>query len=432
MMTANTKDSPEYPIIGSLCTGYGGLDMGVLAAFGGGRIAWVAETDPHMNTLLQHRIPSLTNLGDINVIDWKNTPGVNILTAGFPCQDISSAGKRKGLREGNRSGLFYRVMDAIRVLRPDYVILENVAALRWKNGGLGDILTHLAQTGYDAFWTSLRASDIGAPHRRERIFILAIPDHLQSGEHRKTPTEEPGSNAVRQRGRPIISHARRFRRHPDWLRSETPQNIRAANQPARHRDTISPESAASQRPRLTFAADSDSIRSDAGITPQPGLERTPGTHRRGHRTATHPTGGRQPQEPSRDPAATLRAGTGTGHRDDPGHDAHGTDHLERSTPLVDWGVYEAAIRRWESILSRPAPHPTEPGRTGRPRLSPAFVEWTMGLPETWVTGHDLALPRTAQLQALGNGVVPQQATAALLTLLREHDHAATTFQRRAA
>jgi DNA (cytosine-5)-methyltransferase 1 len=82
---------------------------------------------------------------------------------------------------------------------------------------------------------------------------------------------------------------------------------------------------------------------------------------------------------------------------------------------VNWGVYEAAIRRWEAVLGRPTPHPTQPGSHGRPVLAPAFVEHLMGLSEGWVT--DLPLPRTAQLRALGNGVVPQQAAYAVALLL---------------
>jgi DNA (cytosine-5)-methyltransferase 1 len=84
---------------------------------------------------------------------------------------------------------------------------------------------------------------------------------------------------------------------------------------------------------------------------------------------------------------------------------------------VDWGVYAPAVRRWEQVLGRRAPFPTQPGRHGRPVLAPAFVEWLQGLEPGWVTG--LPLPRTAQLRALGNGVVPQQAAHAVALLLAD-------------
>jgi DNA (cytosine-5)-methyltransferase 1 len=84
---------------------------------------------------------------------------------------------------------------------------------------------------------------------------------------------------------------------------------------------------------------------------------------------------------------------------------------------VDWGAYGPAVARWER-LTRPAPSPTERGRNGQPRLSPAFVEWLMGLPTGWVTDVP-GLTRNEQLKALGNGVVPQQAAHALRLLLAD-------------
>ncbi|GGU39568.1 hypothetical protein GCM10010178_34820 [Lentzea flava] len=82
---------------------------------------------------------------------------------------------------------------------------------------------------------------------------------------------------------------------------------------------------------------------------------------------------------------------------------------------MDWGDYAPAVRRWEHLLGRPAPHPTQPGQHGGPVLAPAFVEHLMGLPRGWVTA--IPLPRTAQLRALGNGVIPQQAAYAISLLL---------------
>ncbi|WP_431728291.1 hypothetical protein [Verrucosispora sp. TAA-831] len=85
-----------------------------------------------------------------------------------------------------------------------------------------------------------------------------------------------------------------------------------------------------------------------------------------------------------------------------------------------WGVYAAAVARWELLLGRPAPAPTQPGRHGKPVLAPPFVEWLMGLDTHWVTDPTLAVPRTAALRVLGNGVVPQQAAVALRLLLCPH------------
>jgi len=95
---------------------------------------------------------------------------VDLVTAGFPCQDISYAGRGAGITEGTRSGLWTCIASGLRQLRPGYVLVENVAALRARD--LGRVLADLAALGYDTQWTCLRASDIGAPHRRDRIFIL--------------------------------------------------------------------------------------------------------------------------------------------------------------------------------------------------------------------------------------------------------------------
>lgn len=91
-----------------------------------------------------------------------------------------------------------------------------------------------------------------------------------------------------------------------------------------------------------------------------------------------------------------------------------------ASAVVDWGQYGAAIARWEAVLGRPAPSPTEPGRDGKPRLSPRFVEWMLGLPDGWVTDVP-CLTRNAKLTALGNGVVVQQGAAALRMLLEQRD-----------
>jgi DNA (cytosine-5)-methyltransferase 1 len=156
--------------IGSLCTGYGGLDIAALAVFGGA-LTWCADTDKHISTILAARYPGVPNLGDLTSLNWHEVPAVDVLCAGFPCQDISFSGRGAGIEKGVRSGIWKNIVTGIRELRPTIIVVENVAAIRSR--GLYRVLGDLAEIGYDASWTSLRASDVGAAHRRERVFILA-------------------------------------------------------------------------------------------------------------------------------------------------------------------------------------------------------------------------------------------------------------------
>src|SRR5690606_27858522 len=132
---------------------------------------------------------------------------------------------------------------------PDYVVLENVAALRWKDGGLGEVLTYLAKAGYDVFWTSIRASDIGAPHRRERIFILARPCHRVA----ETVTASPGCPSA------IVSDSGCLRCHPHRVRSAAPEGEGAASQLAGYRDSVSSDSFSPRQRHLSLIADADDI-----------------------------------------------------------------------------------------------------------------------------------------------------------------------------
>ena len=156
--------------IGSLCTGYGALDAAAAQVLGGG-LAWVADNDPGAELILATRFPDIKNLGDITAVDWDAVEPVDVLCAGFPCQPVSNAGKRLG--DADERWIWPAVADAVRHLRPRYVFLENVAALLTR--GLDGVIASLAKIGYVGSWCCVRASGAGAPHRRERIFILARP-----------------------------------------------------------------------------------------------------------------------------------------------------------------------------------------------------------------------------------------------------------------
>lgn len=163
--------SPGGPLrIGSRCTGYGGLDLAVMDVLRG-ELAWCADNDRHAATVLAARFPGVPNLGDLTQVGWAAVPPVDMVTAGFPCQDISLAGRGAGIAKGTRSGIWTHITGALRQLRPAFVFVENVAALRTR--GLGRVLADLAALGYDTQWVCLRASDVGAAHQRARIFLLA-------------------------------------------------------------------------------------------------------------------------------------------------------------------------------------------------------------------------------------------------------------------
>ena len=179
---------------GSLCSGYGGLDLAVMAVTGA-RLTWVAETDRHAAAVLARHWPGVPNLGDVTALDWAKAPPVDLVSAGWPCQDISYAGPGAGITEGTRSGLWLTIAVGLRHLRPSYVFLENVAALRTR--GLGKVLGDLAALGYDAQWTCLRAADAGAPHRRDRLLILAARTGTAG---RLAAAADPGRRELQQRG----------------------------------------------------------------------------------------------------------------------------------------------------------------------------------------------------------------------------------------
>lgn len=157
--------------IGSLFSGILGLDLG-LELCGLGPVRWCAEKDPYARGVIAHHLPDVQIYNDVRRID-ERTERVDLICGGFPCQDISVAGKGAGL-DGKRSGLWREFARVVRLLRPSFVFVENVSALRKR--GLSTVLGDLASLGFDAEWTTVRASDVGAPHIRERLFVLAYAD----------------------------------------------------------------------------------------------------------------------------------------------------------------------------------------------------------------------------------------------------------------
>ena len=164
-----------------LFSGIGGFALG--AYWAGLRFDghYFSEVDNYAIRVYQQRFPDAIGLGDIRKIRGQDLPkGDWITCGGFPCQDISVAGKGVGLA-GERSGLWFEYARLIGEIRPRYAIMENVGALSFR--GLDAVLGSLAEIGYDAEWCDIRASDIGAPHRRERLWIVAYPNGSRLEKH---------------------------------------------------------------------------------------------------------------------------------------------------------------------------------------------------------------------------------------------------------
>jgi len=181
--------------VGSLFSGYGGLDLAVLNVLDA-EMAWHCEWEDAPSAILAKHFPDVPNYRDVSKVDFTQVEKIDILTGGFPCQDLSLAGKRAGLKEGTRSGLWHEFARAIEELQPKLVVIENVRGLlsakadngmEYSQEDLDDwgarpvftaiqaVLGSLADIGYDAKWCGLRAADAGAPHNRFRVFIIAYP-----------------------------------------------------------------------------------------------------------------------------------------------------------------------------------------------------------------------------------------------------------------
>ena len=165
--------------IGSLFSGIGGFELGLERAIPGSRTIWQVEQDAFCQKVLQKHWPDAKIYDDVVGVGVSNLEPVDVLCGGFPCQGISNAGKKEGL-EDERSGLWWEMLRIIGELEPRVVVLENVAALFVR--GISDVLGSLASIGYDAEWTIVSAAECGAPHRRDRVFIVAYTNEERCGQ----------------------------------------------------------------------------------------------------------------------------------------------------------------------------------------------------------------------------------------------------------
>jgi len=445
--------------IGSLFSGYGGLDRAAEEVFDA-RTAWVSDIDKGARKVLAYRYPDAPNLGDITTIKWTpdcptcgellalyrndETPEgrgyycprdgwfgldiwtpdsgipnpVDIITGGSPCQDLSHAGRRAGMTDGTRSNLWVAMREAIAQLKPTYVIWENVhgalsaeaaSELEHCPGCMGDprdrgpvlralgrVLGDLADLGFNAEWYGLPASDLGACHCRFRVFILAYAD----GARLQGQPDQARTSPAERHGHPVAGAGR-----PDLTLLPTP----SAGQ---FNDGESAETWQARRDRVRESANNGNgfgvpLAMAVKMLPTPRSSDTNGA-------GTHGTGGADLRT-----MVTLlptpRATDGT--KGGPNQRGSSGDLMLPSAVQFDrWGDYAEAIARHERWIGRPAPDPTEPGSKGQPRLSARFVEFMMAQPDGWITDVP-GVTRNEALKLGGNGVVTPQAAHALRVML---------------
>lgn len=226
--------------VGSLFAGIGGFDLG-LERTGGFEVRWQVEIDDYCRRVLERHWPHVRRYGDIRTVT--DVERVDVLCGGFPCQDISNAGKRAGI-DGERSGLWSEYVRIIRLVRPRYVLVENVAALLGR--GMGRVLGDLSESGYDAEWETLSGCSLGAPHSRERVFLIAYPT-----KERSISSRMEGSAETFRRIRDRVSR----QWGTDWIKPEMDHSNAVAA-------TWGPEIQGITQPCLIGMVDRDAIELD--------------------------------------------------------------------------------------------------------------------------------------------------------------------------
>ena len=159
-----------------LFSGIGGFSYAAERIVGGYKTTQFVETDSYCQSVLRKNFPNIPIHDDIKTFTAKKGQ-FDVLTAGFPCQDLSVAGRQAGIGEGTRSGLFYEIIRLLGEIQPKFVLFENVRNLLSHEKGttFQEILFQIAKAGYDAEWSVISAKDVGACHKRERIWIIAYP-----------------------------------------------------------------------------------------------------------------------------------------------------------------------------------------------------------------------------------------------------------------
>lgn len=214
--------------IGSLFAGIGGFELGIERAIPNAKTVWQVERDPFCQKVLAKHWPDAKIYNDVCTVGAHNLEAVDIICGGFPCQDISVAGAKKGvIKDETRSGLWWEMHRIISELRPRIAILENVANVLTLGGS--DVVGSLAKIGYDCEWTIISADMFGAPHKRRRWFCVAYSarERLQKDGNIANSFKEKGISPIIFAGN-IIGNDQRtnYRENSYWQKNTHPAPVR--------------------------------------------------------------------------------------------------------------------------------------------------------------------------------------------------------------
>lgn len=419
--------------VGSLCSGYGGIEIGLGMALPATEVVWVAENDQAVSRVLKRR-HDVPNLGDITTSPWRGAEPIDLLCAGFPCQPVSAAG-RQAVTYDHRWH-WPDVARAIFDLRPGAVFIENVrnlVAIKYDKSGrrgevFADILHDLRLLGYRVRWLVLGACAIGAPHHRHRVFLVAgrvpagqpVPpaervEVLQCGAPRNggrfllpTPVARDG-DADGRSGRGEGSPEYWARKAAEGRTNGIPLGaVVTALLPTPTAERYGSNQSWSNGRSVGSVRDSLDMVHRLLPTPQAhdGRPGSPTLHAE-TALARHAAGRRNLE----DAAALLPTPRATdGKNGGPNQGIASGDIALSSAVIGDrWGKYAEAVALWEVLTGRSAPSPAEVGPKGSLRLAPELPEWMMGLTAGYLTDE---LSRLDALRAAGNGVLPAQAAIA--------------------
>ena len=220
-----------------LFSGIGGFSYAAERIVGGYKTTQFVEVDPYCQSVLRKNFPNTPIHDDIRTFSAKSGQ-FDVFTIGFPCQDLSVAGKQRGINEQTRSGLFYESIRLLREVRPRFALFENVRNLLSHEKGqtFQEVLFQIAKAGYDAEWSVISARDLGACHLRERIWIVAYTNDYGSSTSKRIRVDDK-TNSITQEGQNKTSKSER---------SSNPRDSRTFQQTSETSDTSNTNSSRAQ------------------------------------------------------------------------------------------------------------------------------------------------------------------------------------------